>query len=172
MVHRNLNSTTILVKHDNSPIFTGFERTKIPSDISVASSGAPTGELDATVAPEIRAKGLSVADCRSDVFSLCACLTNLFESGEDDRARRAIDALTKGLTEEPEKRYTLQKLEASISALLGESLPTPPPPSARFWTEDQVVRFRDRDYRIVARLGSGGVGTTFKVVEIDRSTKE
>ena len=34
------------------------------------------------------------------------------------------------------------------------------------------MRFHDRDYRIVSRLGSGGVGTTFKVVEIDRSTKE
>ena len=33
-------------------------------------------------------------------------------------------------------------------------------------------RLRDRDYRIVTRLGSGGVGTTFKVVEIDRVTKE
>jgi len=28
----------------------------------------------------------------------------------------------------------------------------PPPPPARYWTEDQVVRFHDRDYRIVARL--------------------
>lgn len=46
------------------------------------------------------------------------------------------------------------------------------PPPARFWTEDQVIRFRDRDYRIISRLGSGGVGTTFKVVEIDRSTRE
>jgi serine/threonine protein kinase len=60
----------------------------------------------------------------------------------------------------------------SLSELLGESVPPPPPPPARFWTEDQIIRFRDRDYRIVARLGSGGVGTTFKVVEIDRSTRE
>jgi hypothetical protein len=37
MVHRNLTPKTILVKHDNSPILTGFERTRIPSDTSVAS---------------------------------------------------------------------------------------------------------------------------------------
>ena len=34
------------------------------------------------------------------------------------------------------------------------------------------MRFHGRDYRVVARLGSGGIGTTFKVVEVDRSTKE
>ena len=71
MVHRNLTPRTILVKHDNSPILTGFDRTKIPSDISVASSGTPTDGGDATASPEVRALGLSVADFRSDVYSLC-----------------------------------------------------------------------------------------------------
>ncbi|MEK7993657.1 MAG: NERD domain-containing protein kinase family protein, partial [Planctomycetota bacterium] len=172
MVHRNLTLKTILVKHDNSPILTGFERTKIPSDISVASTGAPTGDWDGTVAPEVRTQGLGAADHGSDVYSLCACLTGLFQGREDDPSRRAAETLAKGVAEDPEARGTLQELEASLSELLGESVPPPAPPPARFWTEDQVVRFRDRDYRIVARLGSGGVGTTFKVVEIDRSTKE
>jgi serine/threonine protein kinase len=63
-------------------------------------------------------------------------------------------------------------LDVALTELLGEFVPPPPAPPARFWTEDQVVRFRDRDYRILARLGSGGVGTTFKVVEIDRFTRE
>jgi len=172
MIHRNLTPKTILVKHDNSPILTGFERTKIPSDISVTSAGAPTGEWDATVAPEVRAHGLSAADHRSDVYSLCACLTGLFQGREDEASRRAMETLAKCLAEEPEERSTLQDLETSLSELLGESIPPPAPPPARFWTEEQVVRFRDRDYRIVARLGSGGIGTTFKVVEVDRSTKE
>ena len=171
MIHRNLTPRTILVKHDNSPILTGFDRTKIPSDISVASSGAPTGEWDATVAPEVRAQGLTAADHRSDVYSLCACLTGLFHGREDEASRRAMEALAKGLAENPEDRGTLKDLEASLSELLGESVPQPAPPPARFWTEEQIIRFHDRDYRIVARLGSGGVGTTFKVVEIDRSTK-
>lgn len=172
MVHRNLTPKTILVKHDNSPILTGFERSKIPSDISVASAGAPIGDRDGTVAPEVRTQGLGAADHRSDVYSLCACLARLFQGREDEASRRATEKLTKGMAEDPEARGTLQDLEASLSELLGESVPPPALPPARFWTEEQVVRFRDRDYRIVARLGSGGVGTTFKVVEIDRSTKE
>ncbi|MGA2706499.1 MAG: NERD domain-containing protein kinase family protein [Isosphaeraceae bacterium] len=172
MIHRNLTPRTILVKHDNSPILTGFDRTKIPSDISVASSGAPTGEWDATVAPEVRAQGLTVADHRSDVYSLCACLTGLFHGRVDEASRQAIEALVKGLGENPEDRCTMKGLGTSLSDLLGESAPQPAPPPARFWTEEQVVPFHGHDYRIVARLGSGGIGTTFKVVEIDRSTKE
>ena len=172
MVHRNLTPKTILVKHDNSPILTGFERAKIPSDISVASSGAPAGGWDVAVAPEVRSQGLSAADHRSDMYSLSVSLISLFQLREDEVSRRAVEILAKGLADKPDERGSLQDLEASLSELLGESVPPPPPPPARFWTEEQLVRFRDRDYRIVARLGSGGVGTTFKVVEIDRSTKE
>jgi serine/threonine protein kinase len=171
MVHRNLTPRNILVKHDNSAILTGFERAKIPADISVASIGAPVGD-DAAVAPEVRAQGLTAADQRSDVYSLCACLTLLFKGAEQEVSWWAKEIFAKGLREKPEERGTLQELEASLSELLGESVPPPAPPPARFWTEEQVVRFRDRDYRIVARLGSGGVGTAFKVVEIDRSTGE
>jgi len=172
MVHRNLTCKTILVKHDNSPILTGFDRSKIPSDISVASGVAPAGEWGATVAPEIRAQGLTIADHRSDVYSLCASLSGLFQGQKDQASLRGKEALARGLTEDPQERGTLKDLEDSLSELLGESVPPPTPPPARFWTEEQVVRFHDRDYRIVARLGSGGIGTTFKVVEIDRSTKE
>ncbi|MFN0171598.1 MAG: protein kinase domain-containing protein, partial [Bryobacteraceae bacterium] len=172
VVHRNLTPKTILVKHNNSPILTGFERAKIPSDNSVASSGAPNGGWATTVAPEVRALGLSAADRRSDLYSLSACLLGLFQEREDEASRLAVRTLAKGLAEKPDERGLLLELESSLSELLGESVPPPVPPPARFWTEEQEVRFRDRDYRIVARLGSGGMGITFKVLEIDPSTKE
>jgi serine/threonine protein kinase len=171
IVHRNLTLRTILVKHDNAPIFTGFERSKIPSEISVASSGFPASQ-EPTFAPEVRSQGLAAADERSDVYSLCACLARLFQNRTDDLSRRAEAIVARGLAEQPHERDTLDALNGALGELLGESVPPPPAPPARFWTEDQVVRFRDNDYRIVARLGSGGVGTTFKVVHIDRSTGE
>ncbi len=171
-VHRNLTPETILVRHDNSPILTGFERTKIPADITVASVGASMGKWDCTVAPEVRAQGLGAADPRSDVYALCACLTRLFQGREDGRSRRIRETLAKGLAEAPEQRATVQDLESALSELLGEPVPLPAPPPARFWTEGQEVSFGDHRYRIVARLGAGGVGTAFKVVEIDLSTKE
>lgn len=172
IVHRNLTPRTILVKHDNSPILTGFERTKIPSEISVTSGRPPSGPHLDSVAPEVQAQGLAVADHRSDLYSLGACLRLLFRGRDDDLSQRAWAVLARNLAEEPVQRGTLQDLDAALSELLGESVPPPPAPPARFWTEDQVIRFGDRDYRIVSRLGSGGVGTTFKVVEIDRSTQE
>jgi serine/threonine protein kinase len=171
VVHRNLNPRTILVKYDNTPVLTGFDLSKIPSDISVASSGAPIGGWDETVAPEVRALGLAAADHRSDLFSLCASLKILFRN-PDETSQRAMQAIESGMAEQPEERTNLSTVEAAFSRLLGESVLPAIPPPARFWSEDQVVRFRDRDYRIVSRLGSGGVGMTFKVVEIDRSTKE
>ena len=172
LFHRNLTPRTILVRHDNAPIFTGFELSKIPADVSVASQGAPPGGWGDETAPEIRAQGLGAADRRSDVYALCACLTTLFSDRESETNRQVLDLLAEGRRDAPEARIETEALETNLAALLGEAPSPPPPPPARFWTEDQVVRFRGWDYRIVSRLGSGGVGTTFKVVKLDRTTGE
>ena len=172
LVHRNLTPETILVRHDNSPILTGFERTKIPSDISVASAGSELGTWEPIFSPEVRAQGLGVADQRSDVYSLCACLIRLFENSQDETSQVAAHVLAEGLAKEPERRARLEDLETSLAQLLGESVPAPTIPPARFWAEEQEVAFGNYTYRIVSQLGSGGVGTAFKVEKIDSSTKE
>ena len=43
---------------------------------------------------------------------------------------------------------------------------------ARYWDEDTVVEFHQKKYRVLSRLGSGGVGSTFKVIHIDGITGE
>ena len=169
IVHRNLGPKTILVRHDNSPILTGFEYARIPADATVASA-IPGGAWEATAAPEVRAQGLGAADHRSDVYSLCTSLSVLFAERDDETSRSVVESLDEGMAEVPEARETLENLEASLSALMGEPAPPPPLPPARFWTEDQIVPFRGHKYRIVTRLGSGSVGTTFKVIKIDSST--
>ena len=171
MVHRNLTPRTVLVRSDNSPILTGFEYARIPTEDTVACASS-SAEWDASVAPEVRSQGRGAADHRSDVYALCASLRALFAGGDDDNSHAAIRILDGGTKQEPSARAELPELDRALSELLGESVPPPPPPPARFWTEDQVVRFAGSDYRIFARLGSGGVGTTFKVVEIARDTKE
>ncbi len=172
LVHRNLTPETILVRHDNSPILTGFERTKIPADISVVSAGSELGTWEPIFSPEVRAQGLGVADQRSDVYSLCACLIRLFEKSQDETSQVAAHVLAEGLAKEPERRARLEEMETSLAQLLGESVPAPTIPPARFWAEEQEVAFGNYTYRIVSRLGSGGVGTAFKVKKIDSSTKE
>ena len=171
MLHRNLSPRTILVKHDNMPVLTGFEHTRIPADVTVATSGVADNQWPDAAAPEVCAQGTGAADRRSDVYSLCASLSVLFKERDDESSRNARSLFNGGLADDPAARTTLQDIQHSLSDLLGES-PLPPIPPARFWTEDQVVRFRNRDYRIISRLGSGGVGTTFKVVRIERRAGE
>ncbi len=172
MVHRNLNTRTILIRHDNSAILAGFDRSKIPSDVTVASAvGLPQLEPE-TIAPEVQLQGLAAADQRSDVFSLCVALSSLFSELQDTLSTQALTALRAGVFEDPQARASLRSVDEGLSQLLGESVAPAAPPPARFWTEDQIIRFRERDYQIVTRLGSGGIGTTFKVVELDRHTKE
>ena len=164
MLHRNLTPGTILVRHDNTPILTGFQYARIPADCTVAVSSGAEDEWDVAVAPEIRKQGLGAAERQSDVYSLCASLSVLFAERDE-----ASMVLAEGKADDPAARTTLEKLRQSLAVLLGEP-PTIFAPPARFWTEDQIVKFRGRNYRIVSRLGSGGVGTTFKVVRVDGET--
>src|SRR5262249_55136210 len=113
IIHRNLTPRTILVKHDNSPILTGFEHTKIPSQMSVASPGLPAGTYAATIAPEVRAQGLAAADHRSDLYSICACMSILFQGRDDHLSRRAVAIFSHGLAEEPDQRGALRDLDAA-----------------------------------------------------------
>jgi hypothetical protein len=165
-VHRNLTAMTIRVRHDGTSIFTGFHLARIPFDVSVASTIVCSPDWEATAAPEVRAGGLAAADQRSDIYSLCAALLLLFHDHSDNQARQAKEILQSGMPELPVDRKQLDQLDQSLAQLLGRLIPPPTAPPARFWTEDQVIRFRDHEYRIVIRLGSGGVGTTFKVVKV------
>ena len=171
MLHRNLTPSTILVKHDNTPILTGFEYARIPADQTVAVSASQQDGND-FMAPEVRTQGIGAADVRSDTYSLCASLSVMFDRLSDDVSNEAKTALELGMDDDPANRITLDELEDMLAQQLGESPSPPPDPPARFWTEDQVIRFRGRDYRIVARVGSGGVGTAFKVVGVDRESGE
>ncbi len=168
MLHRNLTPATVLVKHDNSPILTGFDHARIPAEATVSPTTQEV-DWDPTTAPEVRAQGLNAADQRSDVYSLCASLSTLFDASAD---HAAASALAQGTAEDPAARSTLSKLNAALARLLGEQPPAPPTPPVRFWTEEQVIAFEGRNYRIVSRLGAGSIGTTFKVVKIDSATGE
>ena len=128
VVHRNLTARTILVRHDGKPIFTGFEWSKLPSDVSIASSGAPVGGWEPETAPEVCAGGRHAAGPRSDVYSLCASLTDLFQGRDDAESRQAVDVLKGGLADDPDARCDLDDLETAFAALLGEAPPAPPPP--------------------------------------------
>lgn len=172
-LHRDLSPETILVKHDNTPLLTGFDYTRIPHEVSIASSAPPADGTD-YMAPEIRVLGRVAADLKSDIYGVCASLALLFDPEQpgqqpgslSDVGTQARSILAAGMAEDPDDRPSLQVMAEQLSVLLGESIPAPPAPPARFWAEGQTVSFRDGSYRIVSRLGSGGIGMTFKVLQV------
>lgn len=171
LTHRRLTPERILVSHENAPFITGFDRARIPLEVSVTAATTATAADYQVTAPEVIKGGLAAADFRSDVYALCASLKTLFQS-EDPLALRTLEILASGTADVPEDRVTLDEMRSLLDEELGISPPEPSIPPARFWTEGQVIRFKGSDYRIVSKLGSGGFGTAYRVVEIARSTKE
>lgn len=176
LVHRGLNPDSILVRSDDSVIFTRFGLAKLPAQETVASTELPINlvEFKFTVAPEVKKQGLSAATQRSDIYGLCASLKLLFQGIEDERAINALYTLDKGLAEEPDDRSSLEELIQIFNKLLeGQAIALPSVPPAKYWTEDQIVLFRGNNkYKIISLLGSGGVGTAFKVVQVDNQNDE
>lgn len=172
LVHRNISPETILVRHDNRPILTGFDRAKIPEHSTVPAVGA-TSESDETfVAPEVREQGLGAADHRSDIYQFCATLAELFSGRTDEASHRALEALDGGTAVAPNDRTDLRSLERAFRELSGEQVSRPPPPPAEFWTADQIVTFGGNDYKIVEKLGQGGIGIAYKVAKLDPRSAE
>ena len=173
MVHRSLTPATILVKHDNSPIFTQFALSRLASEGSVLSSStAVLPDPFGVLAPEIQQNGLTAANQASDVYALCTSLLQIFQNADSTLSQKVIAVLQKGQMAHPGQREPLPSLAAALNELAGDKNAQRPLPPVRFWSEGQRISFHQRDYQIVSKLGEGGIGTTFKVVEIDRSTQE
>lgn len=176
-LHRQLSPQSLRVRHNNQPLFTDLNLTRIAEATTVAGVRDDPGDLGPWWAPEVRQGGFAVADTRSDVYGLCASLRLLFR-GDDPLARQIDAALTTGCADDPAARVTLAHLTATLAAIAG-SRPTAPLaaepralPAATYWDEDTVVPFKDARYKVLGRLGAGGVGQTFKVVELGDQDEE
>ncbi|MEK7674387.1 MAG: protein kinase, partial [Verrucomicrobiota bacterium] len=173
IVHRNLNPQSVLVGSRNEPVFVNFSLPRLPNTQTLGAVEPTNSEFDA---PEVRAGGLTAASQLSDVFSLCSALLTLFASVTDAKAEAVRNALLLGCAESSETRASLKAIETALRGCLAAApepqLPFAPPaegeiPSSEYWSEGQLLPFRDMTLRIVSRLGSGGVGRTFKVEQVD-----
>jgi len=171
IIHRNLSPMTILVRYDDKPILTGFESARLPSGFSIGSDTPPSGDQGDHIPPEIMREGTAAADIRSDIYSMARSLQRVFEGRQDGESQEAVDILAGYADPDPRRRGSLLDLDGALTGLLGESIPYPTPSKVQFWSEDQVIGFGKSDYRILTRLGSGGIGTTFKVAQIEPGTK-
>lgn len=173
IAHRNLCPQSVLVGSRNEPVFINFSLSRLPNTQTLGAVDPTNSGFDA---PEVRAGGLAAASQLSDVFSLCSALLTLFANATNAKAEAARKALLLGCAESPESRASLKTIETSLRACLAS---TPEPelsfalpaeheiPPSEYWSEGQLLPFRDMSLRIVSRLGSGGVGRTFKVEQVD-----
>ena len=165
--------SSLRVRHNNQPLFTDFNLTRLQDAETIASTQVDFGDLLPFVAEEVRQGGLAAADTRSDIAALCASLLTLFAPGEpgSDKVRGILEL---GCAPSPTDRPTLDDLPQALAGLTPADASTAPPtlPPADYWDEDTVVDFQQSRYKIVGRLGRGGIGQTFKVVELDAHSDE
>ena len=172
LVHRNISPESVLVRHDSRPILTGFDWARIPEHSTVAAGGA-TQDFDTKfLAPEVLEQGLSAADHRSDIYQLCATLAEIFSDRVDETSRSSLDVLRSGIAAVPRDRADLQSLVRGLRELRGEQVSRPAPPPAEFWTADQIVSLGSSEYKIVEKLGQGGIGIAYKVAKVDPQSEE
>lgn len=173
ILHRNITPESLRVRSNGKPLFTQFNLAKLSNATTVASAPHSFARQEDYVAPEILQSGLSAADIRSDIYALCSTLRILFEDRPEPEANFALELLEKGRANYPNDRITIEELRANFLDLTDDKqLVTPSNPPAQFWDEYTEVTFKDEYYKIISKLGSGGFGTTFKVLHCDKDTKE
>lgn len=171
LIHRRITPESLRVRHNGQPLFTDFSLTQLQDAQTIRMASVDLGAVAPFVAPEIQKGGLGAADTRSDVFALCATLLPLFD-GDDVLAGQVRAILQGGCSEDPETRSTLTELSSQLTGVDTPASTESKLPAPDYWDEDTIVPFQNSRYKIVGRLGQGGVGQTFKVVELDAHSDE
>lgn len=172
ILHRNITPATLRVRHNDQPLFTDFRFARLQDAQTLGRISLNPGAQTPFVAPEVQSGGLAAADGRSDIYALCASLLTLFDP-RVSAAGSIRTYLQLGCADNPEDRPSLAEIGTALSGLRDEKPAAPPDlPAADYWGEDTVVPFQNSRYKIVGRLGQGGIGQTFKVVELDAHSDE
>jgi serine/threonine protein kinase len=170
VIHRGLTPDSVQVRADGRPLFAGWRWARLPQAQTITGATAPE-VLDHYAAPEVRQGGLAVADVRSDVYSLCRVLSELFTE-TDPQGRYAKLALSSGLNDDPAKRSTATDIAGALEGLVVPAVPPQPPATPQHWDEGFIFAWERERYRVVLRLGEGGTGRTFKLEQLDGTSDE
>jgi hypothetical protein len=178
ILHRNLTPDTIHVRSNNEPLLTQLHLAKLPGAHTVATVAPSdfTG-VEQYFAPEVLAQGISASSKASDIYSLCASLCVIFTDAPEHLKKPEIDSilevLQSGLDADPTKRASLPEIYNNLIRIFEEpEQPQVSIPSVEYWDEDTIFDLHGRYYRVITKLGKGGFGTTFKVMEVDPKTKD
>ncbi len=173
--HRNITPQTVLVRASGDVVLTQFQMARIGGAESVAGALSPDFEDRADfVPPELRTSGLEAWTAEADIYAAAATLRTIFEQmWEEPPAREALDTLDQALIEDPALRSDVATLIDDLRRVMGPDAPPAsrelrPPLDPKYWDDRTDRELNGRSYRIMTRLGSGGFGSTFKVIEVDR----
>lgn len=170
VVHRALTSESVRIRADGRPLFAGWRWARLPKAETIAGNQPDTND-DAYAAPEVRANGLATADVRSDVYSLCKVLSELFV-GDEASAIEARAALQLGLSADPALRRSADEIGKDLAVLAEPLAPAKPPEVAQRWDEGAIVEWNHERFRVVSRLGEGAAGRTFKLEQLEGQSDE
>jgi serine/threonine protein kinase len=166
ILHRNITPDTIKIRSNNKPIFTQLQFSRISGATTIAGLVAPEFKgIEQFVAPEVRPSGIAGCTKQSDLYSLCTSLSIIFEGKDDGPAKSALDILSEGLNQDPLKRAELNDIRKKFEHLYEKS-DRHEEIDVKYWDEDTVKELHGRYYKIITKLGSGNVGSTFKVMEV------
>ncbi len=174
ILHRHITPQTLRVRHNGRPLFTDFSLARLEQAQTISQTPMDWGKDAPYTAPEVQQAGLRAADTRSDSYALCASLLTLFP-GDEPLAHKIRECLAQGCAHPAEARIPLTELMEALKRLVTPTASTPAQPALpapEYWDEDTVVPFQNAHYKIVSRLGRGGIGQTFKVVELDEHSDE
>lgn len=169
LLHRALDRDSLRVRADNTPLFAGWRWARL-TPAQTLSADQLCEQAGDFAAPEILSGGLAAATPRSDIYSLCAVLAELFDGADNEDVRTVLRL---GCDSDPASRPSI----AELRALLDDSTEAPssdaeaPDPLAAVsparWDEGHVFQWKKASYRVVSVLGQGSVARTFKLEQVD-----
>ncbi len=157
LLHRGITPASLRVRHNGRPLFTDFRLSRLAEAQSISAVPVDFGAMAAFVAPELITGGLAAATPQSDIYALCATLETLW-TVDDSLTDQVREVLARGCRNLPAERPSLHDLAAELAILQGVAPPAPDLPAPEYWDEDTVVAFQNSRYKIISRLGQGGIG--------------
>lgn len=166
LIHRAIDSGTVRVRADGSPLFSGWRWARLPTSLTIAP-GLSSETAGRHAAPEVQEGGLESARPSSDTYSLCTVLKELFQGSEAPAPAIRV-ALDLGLEQTASMRAgpgdiaaRLETLEDSPARSTSNAVP------ASRWDEGHILKWNGERFRVVALLGQGGAGRTFKLEQLN-----
>jgi len=168
LLHRALDGDSLRVRADNTPLFAGWRWARL-TPAQTLGAHQTSNQPGNYSAPEVLSGGLAAATPKSDIYSLCAVLAEIFDEGDDEDVHTLLRL---GCDPVPAHRPSIVEIRALLDSLNGlSSNAEAPEPLAAIsplrWDEGHLFQWKKAWYRVISVLGQGSVARTFKLEQVD-----